>query len=72
VTERKLAIFTNVGVQTDNTHIVDFSPLLKSIPCLGGIVSTPVEGILNINGGFLLIGVRTELILRAWIFAVVI
>ena len=38
---RKTSIFTNVGAQTDNIHIVDYFPLLNSVSCLGGFGSSP-------------------------------
>jgi hypothetical protein len=38
---RKTCIFTNVGEQTDNIHIVDYFPLLNSASCSSGFDSSP-------------------------------
>ena len=45
VTNKELAVLTNVGVQTDNVHITDFFPLLNSVVCFRCLGSTPVQGI---------------------------
>ena len=65
VTLWKLAIFTNVGLQTDNIHIVDF-PTLNSVISFGGFGSTPVQDIPNINRKILQLGLRIKFISEAW------
>ena len=48
VTHRKLAVLADVGVQSDDIHIIDFFPLLNSVICFCGLGSTPVKGISDI------------------------
>jgi len=40
---RKTCIFTKVGAQTDNIHVVYYFPLLNSVSCLSGSVSSPFK-----------------------------
>jgi hypothetical protein len=59
----KLTIFTDVWVQTDYVHIVDLFALLGSVPRLGRFGSTAIQGIPNINGRVLHVGVGAEFVL---------
>jgi len=67
VAHRKFPILTNVRVQTDNIHIMDFFPLLNSAISFCGLSSTPVQGIADIYSRILHIGVRGKFIFKAWI-----
>jgi hypothetical protein len=53
----KLTVFTDVWVQTDYVHIVDPFTLFGSVPRLELFGSTAAQGIPNINGRVLHIGV---------------
>ena len=68
VTRGKLVIFTNVGAQVYNVHIVDFLPFLDSVIYFGSFDSTPVQGISNIHWRVLNIGVQIKFIFKARIF----
>lgn len=46
-------------------HIADSLPLLNSVPYLGGVSSTPLQGIQNVKGRIFQIGIRNT----PWIFA---
>jgi len=44
VTHREFAVLTNVGVQNDNIHIMEFFSLLYHVVDFCGIGSTPYKG----------------------------
>ena len=64
VAHGELAVLTNVGIQTDNIHIMDFFPLLYTVVRFRGLGSTPVQGISNIYWRILYIGVRAKFIFQ--------
>jgi len=68
VSQGKLAIYTNLGVQTYNVYIVELLPFLASVICFSSFGSTPVQGISNIYWRILHIVLRKKLILKVRIF----
>ena len=61
-------MFTNVGIGTDNVHIIDFFPLLNSVICFCGFSSTPLQGISDIYKRIFHIGLRRQFIFKARFF----
>jgi len=53
VTQRKLAIFANVGVQTYKVHIAILLPFFKSVICFVSFSSTPVNSYRILIGSYL-------------------
>jgi len=68
VTHGKLAVLTDVWVQTDDIYIMDFFSLLNFVVCLCGLGSTPVQGISDIYWRILDIGARKEFNFEVRIF----
>ena len=68
LTQENLVIFTNVGVQIYNVHIVDFLHMLNSLICFSSFGSTPVQDIAKIYWRNLHIRVRAKFIFKARIF----
>ena len=62
-------MFTKVGVQTYNVHIVDLLPFLDTVIYIASFGPTPVQGISNIYWRVLNIVVRATFIFKARIFA---
>jgi len=60
VGQGKLAIFTNLGVQTYNVYIVELLTFHASVICFSSFGSTSVQGISNIYWRILHIVVRTK------------